>query len=145
MILLQISNVETRIYLNFTTLLYKTVFFWQLFYTKQCFSHRRSNAVPNCLFRAERAYSHLFRTPKIIEIDQLFVMIGQFLCWSRLILHDHPYFGIHGRMVGYHLSMYNVMYRLPSFHVSQITGDHVKLIDSNTKIDLSSRIIDRFQ
>ena len=56
----------------------------------------------------------------------------------------------HG-MVGYHPSMYLKIRvimchgRLPSFHVPQNTCDHVKLIDPNTKIALSSRIINRFQ
>ena len=30
-------------------------------------------------------------------------MIEQFLCWDRLILHVHPYFGVHGRMVAYRI------------------------------------------
>ena len=71
--------------------------------TKCCFSLPRGNNRAELLFLAEGANSQVFRTPKIIEINWLFLMIEQFLCWDRLILHVHPYFGVHGRMVAYRI------------------------------------------
>ena len=69
-ILFEIPNVETSNKIKFSQN-------FRLFCTKWCFVLSESKRCAKPLFSGERGSAQVFRTPKIIEIDWLFLMIEQ--------------------------------------------------------------------